>query len=79
MLLKHWRLYLIHREFILFTDHNSLMYLNSQNKLSSKHARWISYLQQFNFVIKHKTSHEKKVAYAFSRRPHPLTILLINP
>jgi hypothetical protein len=39
--LKHWRPYLIHREFILFTGHDSLKYLHSQNKLSPRHARWL--------------------------------------
>jgi len=42
--LKHWRPYLVHREFILFTDHNSLRHLNSQNRLNAKHARWFDYL-----------------------------------
>jgi len=37
--IKYWRHYLIHREFFLFTDHDSLRHLNSQKKLNSKHAR----------------------------------------
>ena len=76
--LKHWRPYLIHHEFILFADYDSLKYLYSQNKLSPRHARWISFLQQFSFVIRHKTC-ENKVADAFSRRSHSLTILSTNP
>jgi len=35
-------------------------------------------MQQFSFVIKHKTEQENKVADAFSLRPHPLMILSIN-
>lgn len=77
--LKHWQSYLIHREFILFTDHDSLKYLHSQKKLSPRHARWISFLQQFSFVIMHKTSRENKVVDAFSRRSHPSTILSPHP
>jgi len=73
--LKHWRPNLIHHEFILFRDHYSLEYLHSQHNLSAKHAQWLSYLQQFNFVIKHKTKYENKVADAFSHRPHSLVIL----
>ncbi|KAE8672984.1 hypothetical protein F3Y22_tig00111832pilonHSYRG00073 [Hibiscus syriacus] len=36
--LKHWRHYLIQKEFILFTDHEALKYINGQHKLSRRHA-----------------------------------------
>ena len=42
--LKYWRHYLLHREFILMTDNQALKYINSQNKLSHKHAKWASFL-----------------------------------
>jgi hypothetical protein len=66
--IKHWRHYLIHSDFILFTDHDSLRHINSQKKLSSKHARWFDYLQQFTFVLKHKAGVENRVADALSRK-----------
>lgn len=52
--IKHWRHYLAHKEFILFTDHVALKYLGTQDKISSRHASWTSYLQQFTF--RYKTS-----------------------
>jgi len=76
--LKHWRPYLIHREFILYTDNDSLKHLNSQSKLNARRARWMDYLQQFVFVIRHKAGTENKVADALSQRPHLLHISLVN-
>jgi hypothetical protein len=35
-------------------------------------------MQQFSFVIKHKTGQENKVVYAFSHIPHPLLLLTTN-
>jgi len=37
--IKHWRHYLIHREFLLFSGHDSLHHLNAQKKLNARHAR----------------------------------------
>ncbi|XP_033147058.1 uncharacterized protein LOC103869552 isoform X1 [Brassica rapa] len=65
---KHWRHYLAHKEFVLFTDHVALKYLGTQDKISSRHASWTAYLQQFTFVIKHQSGKLNKVADALSRR-----------
>ena len=37
--------YLFHREFALYTDHDALKHLRSQDKVSARHASWIAYLQ----------------------------------
>lgn len=65
---KHWRHYLFHREFILYTDHDAPKHMSSQDKVTSRHASWFSYLQQFTFVIKHKAGALNNVADALSRR-----------
>jgi hypothetical protein len=56
--LKHWQHYLIHREFVLFSDHDSLRHLQSQKHLNARHARWVEFLQQYTFVLKHKAGTE---------------------
>lgn len=73
--IKHWRHYLFHKEFVLFTDHDALKHMGSQDKVSSHHASWFAYLQQFTFVIKHKAGTLNKVADALSRRHSLLTML----
>jgi hypothetical protein len=65
--IKHWRHYLIHQEFLLFTDHDSQRHLNDQKKHNARHARWVNYLQQFTFVLRHKAGVDNTVADALSR------------
>lgn len=52
--LEHWSHYLLSSEFILFTYHEALRFLSSQNKLKGRHATWMEFLSSFHFVLKHK-------------------------
>ena len=52
--LRHWRHYLVPKEFALFIDHIALKYVNTQKKLNSRHVKWASFLQGYTFVLKHK-------------------------
>jgi len=55
-------------EFVLFSDNSALQYVMQQQKLNHKHAKWVEYLQRFNFVLKHISGHGNKVVDALSRR-----------
>ena len=66
--LRYWQHYLLPKEFVIFSYHEALKYLNSQQKLNARHARWVEYLQSYTFVLKHKASSENHAADALSRR-----------
>jgi len=66
--LHTWEHYLMTKEFIIHSDHETLKYLKSQHKLNKRHAKWVEYLEQFPYVIKYKKGKANVVADALSRR-----------
>lgn len=56
------------RRFTIVTDHASLKYLQTQNSLSKRQARWIETLQSYDFDIQYKPGPTNIVADALSRR-----------
>jgi len=52
--------------------------MGSKDKISSRHASWAAYLQQFNFVIKHKAGTQNRVADALSRRKNLLVDMRVK-
>jgi hypothetical protein len=60
------------KEFMLFTDRIALKYVNTQKKLNNRHAKWVSFLQGYTFIMKHKSRRKNQVAVALSQ----CTILL---
>lgn len=74
----HWRHYLFHCEFILFTDHDALKYLSSQDNVSARHASWVAFLQQFTFVLRHQSGATNRVADALSRHHSLLTEMHVS-
>jgi RNase H-like domain found in reverse transcriptase len=76
--LGHWRHYLISKEFILYSDHEALKFINRQHKLKPKHARWVKILQGYTFHIKHKSGASNQVADDLSRRHSLLSTMKVN-
>lgn len=66
--LEVWQHYLLPKEFVIHTDHESLKWLNGQGKLNKRHARWVEFIESFPYVIKYKQGKDNIVADALSRR-----------
>ena len=59
----------------MLTDHFSLKYLQAQKNINKMHARWVSYIQRFYFLIKHQASKENRVVDALSIKKTLLIVL----
>lgn len=68
--LQAWRCYLEGTKFTLVTDHCPNTYLQTQPMLSRRQARWLEFLQQFNFDWEYRPG-RVNVADPLSRMPMP--------
>jgi hypothetical protein len=64
--------------FELRTDHNGLKYLFDQPTLNARQSRWLEFLSEYDFDIKHIRGKENKVADALNRRVHELHATTIS-
>jgi hypothetical protein len=76
--LRKWRHYLMGKKFELRTDHNVLKYLFDQPTLNARQIRWLEFLCEYDFDIKHIKGKENKVADALSRKVHELHATTIS-
>src|SRR5436190_5403893 len=67
--IKHFEQYLGLLPFQVVTDHSALKYLQTAKMPTGRRARWIMYLQQFDFEITYRPGKENKNADALSRTP----------
>jgi RNase H-like domain found in reverse transcriptase len=47
--LQDWRSYLLVHKLVVKTDHIPLQHLQTQPQLSRRHARWVLFLQEYDF------------------------------
>jgi hypothetical protein len=69
---RKWRHYLKGKIFELRTYHNGLKYLFDQPTLNARQSKWLEFLSEYDFEIKHIKGKENKVANALCRRVHEL-------
>jgi hypothetical protein len=70
--LRKWRHYLMGRRFELKIEHNGLKYLFDQPTLKARKTRWLEFLCEYEFDIKHIKGKENKVADGLNRKVHDL-------
>jgi hypothetical protein len=68
--LNMWRHYLIGKIFELRTYHSGLEYIFQQPTLNTRKTRWLEFLSEYDFDIKHIKGKENKFVDALSRRVH---------
>ena len=66
--IKHFRCYLFGVRFTVVTDHSALQWLMNLKDPTGRLARWVAYLQQFDFDIVHKSG-KKHLAADYMSRP----------
>ncbi|GKB20421.1 putative nucleotidyltransferase, ribonuclease H [Tanacetum coccineum] len=76
--IKHWHHYLFHKEFVLFTDHDSLRHICTQDKVLHKHGYCLAFFEKFTFVVKHKTGVSNRAADALSRSSNLLVSMQVD-
>jgi len=65
--LRHWCHYMLPKEFVLYSDHQSLRYLYSQNKLSFRYVKLVKFLQDYTFVLRYHAEVDNKAVDALNR------------
>lgn len=63
---------------MLNSDNQALRYINGQHKLNAWHAKWVSFLQEFTFVVQHKFGVQNKVANALGKKSALLTQMRVQ-
>jgi hypothetical protein len=76
--LRKWTHYLMGKKFKLRIDHNGLKYLFDQPTLNARQIRWLEFLCEYDFDIRHIKGKDNKVADTLSRKVHELHATTIS-
>lgn len=76
MVVEHWRSYLQHAEFTIFTDQHSLMHIFDQRLHTQWQMKMYTKLLGLQHKVVYKPGKSNAAADALSRHPAPLDQLL---
>jgi hypothetical protein len=60
------------QKILTIDDNSGVKYLFNQPDLNARQARWLAFLSEFDFEVRHIKGKENKVADALRRRVHGL-------
>jgi hypothetical protein len=66
------------KKFELRTNHIGLKYIFEQPTLNSRQTRWLEFLSEYDFDVKHIKRKENKVSDALSRRVHLMHATIVS-
>jgi len=75
--LKQFRQYLLGRHFVIRTDHAALTWLRRTAEPMPQLARWLTFIEQFDYEIEHRPGTKHGNADGLSRRMTP-TVRVLN-
>jgi hypothetical protein len=76
--LRMWRHYLMGKKFELRTDHIGMKFVFEQPTLNARKTRWLEFLSEYDFDIKHIKGKENKFVDALSRRVHLMHATVVS-
>ena len=76
--LKMWHHHLIGRRFLLVSHNISLKYLFDQQNMNASKARWLAFLSEYDFQIKHIEGKENKEANSLSKNANMNFIVAVS-
>jgi hypothetical protein len=68
--LKIWKHYLIGHRCEIYSDHNSLKYLFTQNDLNLRQGRWLEFIKDYDLGINYYLEKANVVSDALSRKKY---------
>jgi len=69
--LKKHKQYLLGRHFIIRTDHAALSWLHRMSEPMPQLARWLAFIEQFDYESVHRPGNKNGNTDGLSRRPPP--------
>jgi transposase InsO family protein len=67
--LKQFRQFLLGRHFLLRVDHSALTYLRKTPEVMGQAARWLEFIEEYDFSIRHRAGSAHSNCDALSRKP----------